>query len=467
MRPFRTLTDTIEALSRLTDYERMSRHGRGYARMSLEPIRRLLGAIGSPEAAYPALHVTGTKGKGSTATLAAALLDRIGGPIGLYTSPHLESLFERVRVGDLDVSESEWIEGLERIRPAWEEAAASADDAARPTFFDVVTAFALDHFRRRAVRAAVVEVGLGGRLDSTNVVSTRVALVTNVSVDHAETLGRSPVAIAREKSGIIRGPIPVVTGVPPVTPAYGEIEAAARAAGARIVRLGFDVRVASFSPRSDENGPAGSTVTIGLPSGRTLKDLALGLLGRHQAGNAALALAACEAFEGGEIPLSDRDIAETLARVRIAGRAEPCGTAPPTLLDGAHNPAAALALRSVLDDHYPGRPVVLLFGASGDKDVAGMLKSLRPRVAFAVLTRVASPRAASTDDLRAASRRAGIACDAREEPLEALERARAIALERGALLVVTGSFYLVGALRSAVLAAARASAGTTTTTGGS
>jgi dihydrofolate synthase/folylpolyglutamate synthase len=421
--------------------------------MSLEPIERLLADSGHPESAFPAIHVTGTKGKGSTATLAASLLERVGGPVGLYTSPHLERLTERIRVSGEEIREDEWVATLEGLRPAWERALTSGGDASQPTFFDVVTALAFDWFRRRGVRSAVVEVGLGGRLDSTNVVSTRAAVITNVSIDHSETLGPSPAHIAREKAGIVRGPVPVITGVPPVTPASGEIEAAVRARGARLVRLGYELKVGSFVPVSGALGPEGSTFSVTLPSGRAIRDIRLALLGRHQAGNAALALAACEAFAGGDLPISDHEVVEALSSVRIPARAEFVPGIPPVLLDGAHNPAAAVALRAVLDDHFPGKPIVLLFGANADKDVAGMLKSLRPRAASAVLTRVASPRAAGVDDLRAAARRAGIWCDAREDSLPALARAREIAADRDALVVVTGSFYLVGQLRRHIVAA--------------
>src|SRR5262249_57139567 len=187
-------------------YERMTRHGGGYSRLSLAPIERLLDEVGRPESAFPSIHVTGTKGKGSTSTIAAAILERIEGAVGLYTSPHLERLTQGIRLSGTEISESEWVEGLERLRPAWTESVESLDEARRPTFFDVVTALAFHHFRSRGVRAAVVEVGLGGRLHSTNLVDTRVGAITNHSLYHTETPRPRPPQVARGHARSLPGP---------------------------------------------------------------------------------------------------------------------------------------------------------------------------------------------------------------------------------------------------------------------
>jgi dihydrofolate synthase/folylpolyglutamate synthase len=372
--------------------------------------------------------VGGTNGKGSTAAILASILGEVGLRVGLMPSPHLSAYTERVQVGLRPITEAEFAEAVSRVRPAL---ARVAERHGPPTEFEALTAVAIEHLATRVDRL-VFEVGLGGRLDATNVLDLGNAVVTNVALDHQEHLGTTVAAIAREKAGIVKPRNSVVTGCQ--GEALRVVEAAARLAGARLWRLGHELRHV-VRPLGWE----GVEVDVAGPEFE-YEGLRLPLLGAFQGDNAALAVSAAHAM-GDAWPVS---VPEGVARARWPGRLELVRRSPLVVLDGAHNPAAAGALASELVRLQPPRPLVLLFAAMRDKAVAEMLGALRRlHPDSMIVTAVESHRAAAPADLA----RAWPGPSTLATPSDvALQRAVTAAGAHGSV-VACGSLYLVGELR--------------------
>jgi dihydrofolate synthase/folylpolyglutamate synthase len=372
-------------------------------RPGLSRTRALLSSLGNPESSFSSILVGGTNGKGSTAATISAILTAAGVPCGLYTSPHLVSVTERVRLKDHDVSAAELDEVLRLI------ARVSAPGLRGPTYFEALTVAAFELFRRARVAAAIVEVGIGGRLDATNVLSPEVSIVTNVAADHLDVLGPSLEDVAREKAGIFRKGQPALLGASGTAGGpRAVLHAEAGRIGARLVEI-----------------PPASDVPFPLP-------------GAHQKQNLALALAAARAVG----PLDEAVVARGLAAVRWRGRLQRLERegARPLLLDGAHNPAAASALAEHLDAAGLAGRVDLLFGGLRDKDLPGVFAPLAARARRIVLVAPESPRAETPEALRARLGRPDLeTADSVAEGLVRLEEADA----NGPVLVA-GSLYLVG-----------------------
>ncbi|MBM4016910.1 MAG: bifunctional folylpolyglutamate synthase/dihydrofolate synthase [Planctomycetes bacterium] len=443
--PQDTYESALRYLFSSTDYERMRRVRYNADTFSLDRMRRLLDLLGRPHEKFPSVHVAGTKGKGSTAAMVHAMAVEAGLRAGLYTSPHLADVRERIRVGREDISREDLARLIQAARPHAERLRAEGDPA---TFFEIFTALAFAHFARVRADLVAAEVGLGGRLDATNVLVPEVSVITAVSFDHTEQLGRTLAAIAGEKAGIVKPGVPAVSQ-PQDAEAMAVIEAAARRAGSPLVLVGRDV---TYSWRPDaEAGRMGGRLSVRTPL-RTYDDLFIPLMGEHQALNACAAVAAAERSG----PLAARltpDLARRgLAAVSWPGRMELLAGQPDVLLDGAHNRASMERLLEGLRRHFPGRPLVFIFASAADKDVDGMLEVLAGAAGCAgvVLTRTDNPRAADPADLAARLARlgriaAGTAADARA----ALRTAAGLA-PPDALLVVTGSLYLVGEVRRTI-----------------
>jgi dihydrofolate synthase/folylpolyglutamate synthase len=421
--------------------------------LGLDHVRRLLGALGDPQRGLPAVLVAGTNGKGSTAALLAAAGRAAGYRTGLYTSPHLETVEERVRVDGERV-------GGEELGALVLEVVAAGEQVlpAPPTYFEALTVAALLCFRRRAVELAVLEVGLGGRLDATNAAEPAVSVITPVALEHQEQLGDTLTAIAGEKAGVMRRGRPTVAwgGEPEVAAA---LRLAAAAAGAELVLLGEGGAAASALPLPGAPWE-GQRIVLATAAGTV--ELAVPLLGRHQAVNAALAWAAAERMARHGWPrLDDAAFRRGAAAWRWPARLEqvtlpagaPCRR---VLLDAAHNPDGAAALARFLADPpapFPAPPV-LLVGVLADKDAAAMLASLAPLAGRLVLTRPPHPRGRDPRELLSllpAGAAADIEPDVETNPAAALDRALALTPAVGAdTLVVCGSLYLVGAARTAL-----------------
>src|SRR4051794_32255144 len=300
-------------------------------------MRRLLALLGDPHVGLPVLHVGGTAGKGSTATIAAALLTAAGYRTGLHTKPHLRRVNERIQVNGAPISDADLLALIEEAAPAAR--------AVQPTWYELTVALMLLHFRRIAVEIAVIEVGLGGTFDGTNVVQPVVAVLTNVGLDHTEILGDTVEKIARDKVAIIKPGCIAITGV--TQPSVRQI-VAARAAevGAPLWRRGEEIM---FSVQ--DAGPTGSDFTVEI-NGKTRRGVHLGILGEHQVTNAVLAVAATDALGSKGLPIADEMIARTLPAVRIPGRLEVVAEQPTIVLDGAHNPDKMDALLAALPEYF-------------------------------------------------------------------------------------------------------------------
>jgi dihydrofolate synthase/folylpolyglutamate synthase len=402
-------------------------------KFGLGTMRTLVAEMGHPERAFPTLLVAGTNGKGSVVAYVDAALRASGLRTGRYTSPHLVRLNERLTVNGRDVSDHDLEIAIRAVRDAARRLVARGLIRAHPTYFEALTAAALAHFRRRRVDVAVLEVGLGGRLDATNVSDPLVSAVVSVALDHEVYLGRTFASIAREKAGVMRKGRPTVVGpLPP--PALRAIRARARATRARLVDARRGARVVARD----------GTVDLLTPT-RVYRGLRP-LPGAHQRDNLLVAVRLLEEARGAGLAVDLDAVPGAVARTRWPGRLEWVPGDPPLLLDGAHNPAGARALARYLADK---RPFVLLFAAMDDKDVAGLARALFPLASAVVLTRPRQPRA--MDPLALAQRADERAAGAVREPsvFRALARARRLARARGrgTPVVVAGSLFLVGEVK--------------------
>lgn len=448
------MNPSIRWLYERVDYERSASipYGTG---LKLHRMRALCARLGDPQHGLPAVHITGTKGKGSTAALVAGAAQRSGYRTGLFTSPHLLRLEERVTVNGAPCSESELADGLARLRPHVEQmdrAAAGVPGEQGPTFFEILTAFAFDYFRRRGVQLAVLEVGLGGRLDSTNVCEPIVTAITSISLDHTQQLGSTVEEIAAEKGGIIKPGVPVVCGALDAGP-RSVIVSLARLRGAPLWEVGGEVRYDYRPGRLDADQPAMIRIECSVPQPEVLIDWSpLALPGRHQAGNAAVAAMVCRLLSRSGWPIAPSALASALAEVRCPARIELIRRRPWVILDGGHNPASLQALVGFLDEQFRPSRQFLIFAAAADKDVPGMLERLRGRFDETFFTRFTNnPRAMGAEHLMAWAKPRFERCFWYDAPQDAYREARRRAGPED-LICATGSFYLAAELRPLMLA---------------
>jgi dihydrofolate synthase/folylpolyglutamate synthase len=437
--PFESVADAIVWLDSHIDFERHMPRRR--ALPSLEGMRALTALLDEPQDSIPTVHVTGTNGKGSTSAMVTNLLMAQGLSVGTYTSPNLHVVQERLARNAQPIDDESLagvLTELALLEPLLEQ---------RPTRFELLTAAALSWFAAEAVDAMVIEVGLGGTWDSTNVVHADVAVLTNVSFDHTDVLGSSLEEIASDKSGIVDAGSTVVVGeTRPELVAIVEERAATRGAGPVWV-AGRD-----FGCRSNLVAVGGRLVTLWTP-GRTYDDVLVPLHGAHQGDNAACALAAAEAFFGA--PLDPEVVEEAFAAVRVPGRLEVMGRHPLLLVDGAHNAAGMTALGRALTEEFAveGRSVAVVGMLSG-RDPSAMLAPLAEAgVGTVVACAPVSPRAMAPEDVAEAAVALGLATFVEPDVRDALRAAREM-VDADGLVVVAGSLYVVGTARADVLAAA-------------
>ena len=434
---FKTPKDALDWLFASTNYEQKPSFRYNTRTFNIERTERILQALGSPHLAYPTVHVAGTKGKGSTSAMVAAILNAAGAAkVGLYTSPHLMALEERIAVNFAPISESDLFECISAVRAPVESVTALGPEW-KPTFFEIFTVVGFLHFARVKVAAAVIEVGLGGRLDATNVVSPVVTGITPISYDHTAILGDTLDLIAREKAGIIKPSVPLVLGRQSDEPAKAILEIAAKRA-APLVTLGYGYRLVDASPKS-----------FTVETARARYDrLSLSLLGEHQRYNAAMAIAMSEiAAEKLKLPLTPDVVRRALAGLKWPGRVELWSASPPVVIDAAHNAASAQALVQAVSETFPGQKAVVLIAIAQHKDSEGVVDALVPLAREFVVTTIDSPRSSSSDDLANIIRsKSSAAVHSVPSRPDALALARKLA--GSSLLVITGSFYLAGELRA-------------------
>jgi dihydrofolate synthase/folylpolyglutamate synthase len=402
--------------------------------------------LGDPHLAYPILHVAGTKGKGSVCALCAGALQAAGYKVGLYTSPHLEDYAERIQIDRQPIPHAGLVALVDEIRPY-------LDKGTRLTTFEITTALAFLYFARQGVTAVVAEVGLGGRLDATNIVTPLVSVITSLSYDHMQILGYTLAEIAGEKAGIIKPGVPVVLA-PQVDEARQVVERIAGQRGAPLVQVGRDLH---FLPL--EHSLEGQSLYVWEAADQPLYEafrhsspgwqplrLVIPLLGQHQVENAAVAYAALQAAGRRGLPVSSEAIQQGFAGASWSGRFEILQRQPPVIVDSAHNRDSAIKLRQALEDYFPGKRILLVFGASEDKDIAGMFAELLSLASQVIVTRSFHPRAADPVQLAQEAARH----NQQVTIVPAVEDALAEGLRRlddNSLLLVTGSIFIAAGAR--------------------
>lgn len=417
------MNDSIEYEECLKEMFSLRRFG---IKLGLDTIRKLLTALGNPENRFRIVHVAGTNGKGSVASALATILTLSGYRTGLFTSPHLVRFNERIQVDGREISDRRVLAGYRSVKAAY-------PGGREPTFFEVNTAMALAEFARRQVDWAVIETGMGGRLDATNVIRPALSVITNISVEHKMYLGGTVAKIAAEKAGIIKKSVPVVTGVRQKT-ARQALAQAAEKMDAPVYLMGRD-----FSVR--RNRKKGTFTYSGMDA--TMRGLRTRLAGEFQTANAALVCAGCEALRRAGVGIADEAISRGLAQNRWPGRLEKIKDRPLIVLDGAHNLAAARALSEYMKTELAGRRITLVCGVLDDKPYEKILSDLCRSVFRVVLTRARIDRALAPEILEPIARRFVSDVTLVGDVAGAVAHASQTTPEED-VIIVAGSLYVVG-----------------------
>jgi dihydrofolate synthase / folylpolyglutamate synthase len=418
-------------------------------KFDLAHMRVLLQGLDHPERRFPSVLIAGTNGKGSTAATLASILRASGLNTGLYTSPHLVRINERIRVNGEEIGDDDFAALQSDVDRVAEKLVERGELPWHPSFFEMMTAIAFEHFARKKVDLAVLEVGMGGRLDATNVVDPRVSVITDISLDHQKFLGDTIGEIAREKVGIIRpgGAVVTLPQQPEANDVIGNtiLDLGARGVNAVPYVPPVSPGSAQYLVPSSEQGRFVYRYPLAVLGEEILVETPL--VGRHQLRNVALAVAAAvELKQQGFSGITAKNIARGIRETRWPGRFQVIAARvgwPEVVLDVAHNPAGAWALRSALSERYEDRPLIFVFGAMRDKAISEITEILFPLAERVIATRPENPRAASPEEIKRAAERTGVDLETVEDVKLALERARVLAGAK-AVVVITGSIYLVG-----------------------
>lgn len=407
-------------------------------KFGLSNITNLLELLGNPHIALKTVHVAGTNGKGSTSVTAASIIQEAGYSVGLYTSPHLDNFTERIKINGIEIEEERVVQLTERLRLKIQHSRFS-EELSKITFFEFTTAMALLYFSEEGVDIAVMEAGMGGRLDATNVITPLVSVITNISIEHREFLGDTLEAIAYEKAGIIKDRVPVVTAVEQPS-ALQVIENICKEKEAQLYKLGND-----FSLHMK-----GKDIFSYKGVKESFDDLRLNLLGSHQFYNASLAITVIELLRGRGFTIHRDAIYNGLRKVSWPGRLETVSKEPWIILDGAHNPAGAEALAKAIANDLKFDRLFLIMGIMADKDIAAIISPLAPLAHEVILSRPRYDRASPAAGLLPVAMKYNGNSVAFEELREAIDYARSKA-EGGDLIVVSGSLFTVGEARGIIL----------------
>jgi len=434
---FRTYKSAIGYLFDKTDYENQKRLRYNVTTFNLNRMKKLLGLLGNPHLKIPTVHIAGTKGKGSTATMLAKMLESNDYSVGLYTSPHVLSLHERIVVDSKMITESQMFGLLNRIYGPVEKI--SKTDP--PTFFEIITALAFMHFADTQVDIAIIETGLGGRLDSTNLIKPEVIGITSLSIDHQNLLGESLDSIAKEKAGVFKSGVPIVT-VKQKPEAMHVLKSHALSVNAPLSVTGGDIDFSYRFETSREHGPH-TRICLTTPTSK-FEHLKVPLHGRHQAINCGLALAMLDKLKSGGYEIDNEKAAEGLKNIFLPGRMEIICEDPRIMIDAAHNAESVKALIYAIGQNIPYDSMVVIFGCNSDKDVEGMLRTLQYGADKVIFTRSSSTKAVSPQDLADMyTEICGKMCQISNSLGEALRLAQS-AVGKEDLICITGSFYLIG-----------------------
>ncbi|MHC4159048.1 MAG: bifunctional folylpolyglutamate synthase/dihydrofolate synthase [Planctomycetota bacterium] len=434
---FRTYKEAIKYLYARTDYEKQEHLRYNVTTFNLNRMKKLLSLLGNPHKKIPTVHIAGTKGKGSTATMLAKMLESNGYKVGLYTSPHVVHLHERIAVNSKMISNSEMLGLLNRICAPVEKVA-KADP---PTFFEIMTAMAFMHFVDVETDIAVIETGLGGRLDSTNVIRPKVVGITSLSIDHQRQLGDTLGSIAREKAGIFKRGVPIIT-VQQKPEAMQVLNSEATAVKAPLSVTGRDIDFSYRFETSREHGPH-MRICLTTPTSK-FEHLRVPLHGKHQAINCGLALAMLDKLKAGGYEIDNEKATDGLNEVLLRGRMEMICDDPRIMIDAAHNAASIEILIHAIGQNIPYDSMVVIFGCNNDKDVKGMLQKLQYGADKVIFTRSNSTKAMSPQDLADIyTEICGKMCQTAVDLGEALRLAKS-AVGKEDLICITGSFYLIG-----------------------
>ena len=422
--------DALDYVLSFADYERLSRSAVVF---DIARIEELLKRLGYPHKKAKSVHIAGTKGKGSTSAMINSVLVASGYRTGLYTSPHLLTIRERIQVDNIPITEEEFVNVTEQLKPEI-ETVNSLGSLGELTTFEILTALAFLYFSTKKVDYQVLETGLGGRLDATNIVIPQVCAITSISLDHTEVLGDTLAKIAGEKAGIIK-PGGTVISAPQKTEAMTTIEEVCRKKGAKLIKVGEDVTC-------QRKGFSNSGQTFHLKGIRGNYDLTIPLLGEFQLENAAIAVAALEVLAELGAGISAESIASGLSQVSWPGRLQILQENPLFIVDGAHNAYSVKKLGQALEQYFNFEKVIFIVGTSGDKDIAGIVAELAPISSKVIVVPSRHPRATPTSRLTAEFSRWGIRAQATEDICSAIALAQALA-KPGDLICATGSLFVL------------------------
>ena len=421
-------------------------------KFNLGRMAAFMAILGNPQNNYPIIHVAGTKGKGSVSACCASVLQSAGLKTGFYTSPHLHDYCERIQINRTPIPHDALVAMVGEVKPA-------IDLVEHLTTFEITTGLAFLYFAREKVDAVVLEVGLGGRLDATNIITPIVSVITSLSLDHMNVLGNTLAEIAGEKAGIIKPGVPVVSA-PQKEEARLVLKKVAQANAAPLIEVGEDIFFASWEHTLEFQSlivwsPAEQSLVNEYVenNGRSSQEpirLTIPLLGYHQVENAATAYAALQVVKEKGLPVTEKAIKDGFGSVVWPGRFEILKTEPVIVVDSAHNRDSALKLRLALDDYFPGKPILLVFGASEDKDIYGMFCELLPRMQRIFVTKSVHPRAIDPSKLELLARRFAKPVKSCATVEEAISDARNAA-GKDAIILITGSLFIAAASREVIL----------------
>lgn len=440
---------SLRFLTSLNDFERSRIVRYNTDNFNLDRMRLLLKKIGNPHESFRSVHIAGTKGKGSTCAMIASMLQASGYKVGMYTSPHLMDIRERIQIDGQMIPQAEFARLVRLIEPV------VVKQKPMPTYFDALTAIAFKYFAEQKIDIAIIETGLGGRLDSTNVITPEVTAITSISKDHMAQLGNTLGKIAAEKAGIFKAGIPAVSVIQDPE-AEAVLKSVAEQVGAQLDICGKNIEFSYRFESSRMLGPH-NRICLTTPNSK-FEHLAVPLMGEHQAINCGLALSVIDRLKTRGFAINDSRVMEGLARTRIPGRMEMVNQMPRVMVDGAHNAASIDMMMRAIGQHIPYDSMVVIFGCCADKDIPGMLERVTAGADKVIFTKVDNVRTANPDELAARyielyGKMAQVA-DSLEDALGIAYRA----VTKEDLILVTGSFYLIGEAKKLFIARQAAAA---------